>query len=215
LNTGSLRITKPSLGAWTSTAWAVKPESSGFISLRTGGPAAGGATTTARPSCRALPGHSVNTQAQNVQQMIQNIRNNYVSKAEQRRQLDFIHSLNSLHEENLQRTRRLSRASSLSEIAFRMQAEPPMCSTSPRNRPMSRRLRQQPARQAAAHSRAASSSAAYASSDLGRRHGWTHHQAPGEDRITASRRDRPAAGRAPRRLKQRGLLDSTLVIWGV
>jgi hypothetical protein len=125
MNTGSVRITKPSLGSWTVYGLGSENQNlPGFISLRNGKLPAGGA---ANYGAAFLPGvyqgTSVNTQAQNVQQMIQNIRNNYVSKSEQRRQLDFIHSLNELHSQNLQRDAALETRLETAEIAFRMQAE--------------------------------------------------------------------------------------------
>src|SRR5882757_3683110 len=101
MNTGSVRIAKPSLGSWMVYGLGTENQNlPGFISLRGGGglPVGGASNYGAAFLPGVYQGTSVNTQAQNVQQMIQNIRNNYVSKAEQRRQLDFIHSLNALHE---------------------------------------------------------------------------------------------------------------------
>src|SRR5579872_1305692 len=74
MNTGSLRITKPSLGAWTLYGLGSENQNlPGFISLRTGGLPPGGATNYGSAFLPGVyQGTSVNTQAQNVQQMIQN-----------------------------------------------------------------------------------------------------------------------------------------------
>ncbi|HVZ64262.1 MAG TPA: DUF1501 domain-containing protein [Lacunisphaera sp.] len=215
MNTGSIRIAKPSLGAWTVYGLGtVNQNLPGFISLRSGQLPPGGA---ANYGAAFLPGvyqgTSVNTQAANVQQMIQNIRNPYVSKAEQRRQLDFIHRLNELHAQNLQRDAALETRLESYEIAFRMQAEATDVFD----------LSKEPA---AVH-------AAYGNSQPGKQlliarrlvergvrfvqvwhDGWDHHQDL-EERITAKAGeiDQPLAALLAD-LKQRGLLDSTLVLWG-
>ena len=145
--------------------------------------------------------------------MIQNIRNNYVSKAEQRRQLDFIHSLNALHEENLQKDAALESRLQSSEIAFRMQAEATDVFD----------INKEPADVRAAYGNSQPGKQLLIARRLVERGvrfvqiwhtGWDHHQDL-EDRITtkAGEIDQPLAALLTD-LKQRGLLDSTLVIWG-
>jgi hypothetical protein len=215
MNTGSLRITKPSLGAWTVYGLGTENQNlPGFISLRSGGLPPGGA---ANYGSAFLPGvyqgTSVNTQAPNVQQMIQNIRNNYVSKGEQRRQLDFIQTLNDLQARNLQHDAVLETRLQTSEIAFRMQAEATDGFDITKETPEIR--------------------AAYGNSQAGKQllvarrlvergvrfvqvwhTGWDHHQDL-ETRLTekAGEIDQPLAALLTD-LKQRGLLDSTLILWG-
>lgn len=215
MNTGSIRIAKPSLGAWTVYGLGSENQNlPGFISLRTGGLPPGGA---ANYGSAFLPGvyqgTSVNTQAQNVQQMIQNIRNVYVSKAEQRRQLDFIHSLNALHEQNLQQDAALESRLQASEIAFRMQAEATDVFD----------INREPAEVRAAYGNSQPGKQLLIARRLVERGvrfvqvwhtGWDHHQDLA-DRITAKAGeiDQPFAALLAD-LKQRNLLDSTLVIWG-
>lgn len=215
MNTGSLRITKPSLGAWTLYGLGSENQNlPGFISLRAGGLPPGGA---ANYGAAFLPGiyqgTSINTQAQNVQQMIQNIRNNYVSKAEQRRQLDLIHQLNALHEQNVQQDAALESRLQSYEIAFRMQAEATDVFD----------LTKEPADVRAAYGNTQPGKQLLIARRLVERGvrfvqvwhtGWDHHQDL-QDRITAKAGeiDQPLAALMAD-LKQRGLLDSTLVIWG-
>jgi len=215
MNTGSIRIAKPSLGAWTVYGLGTENQNlPGFISLRSGQLPTGGA---ANYGAAFLPGvyqgTSVNTQAQTVQQMIQNIRNLYVSKTEQRRQLDFIHQLNELHAQNLQRDAALETRLETYEIAFRMQTEATDVFD--------------------INKESAEVRAAYGSTQPGKQlliarrlvergvrfvqvwhDGWDHHQDL-EDRITvkAGEIDQPLAALLTD-LRQRGLLDSTLVVWG-
>ena len=215
MNTGSIRIAKPSLGAWTVYGLGSENQNlPGFISLRSGKLPAGGA---ANYGAAFLPGiyqgTSVNTQAQNVQQMIQNIRNPYVSKTEQRRQLDFIHQLNELHAQNLQRDAALETRLETYEIAFRMQAEATDVFD----------LAKEPAEVRAAYGNTQPGKQLLIARRLIERgvrfvqvwhDGWDHHQDL-EERITekAGEIDQPLAALLSD-LKQRGLLDSTLVVWG-
>jgi hypothetical protein len=215
MNTGSIRIAKPSLGAWTVYGLGSENQNlPGFITLRGGKLPTGGA---ANYGAAFLPGiyqgTSINTSAPSVQQMIQNIRNAYVSKAEQRRQLDFIHSLNELHAQNLQHDAALETRLETYEIAFRMQAEATDVFD----------LNKEPADVRAAYGNTQQGKQLLIARRLVERgvrfvqvwhDGWDHHQDL-EDRLTAKAGeiDQPLAALLTD-LKQRGLLDSTLVIWG-
>src|ERR1022692_5221563 len=90
MNTGSLRIAKPSMGSWVVYGLGTENQNlPGFIALRSGGLPSGGAANYGSAFLPGMfQGSSVNTQAANVQQMIQNIRNPYIGGGEQRRQMD-------------------------------------------------------------------------------------------------------------------------------
>ena len=215
MNTGSLRITKPSLGAWTVYGLGTENQNlPGFISLRSGGLPIGGATNHGAAFLPGVyQGTSVNTSAQNVQQMIQNIRNSYVYKAEQRRQLDFIHALNELQAKNLPKDAEFDTRLATYEIAFRMQAEATDAFD----------INQETAEVRAAYGQTQTGKQLLIARRLIERGvrfvqawhtGWDHHQDL-EERLTikAGEIDQPLAALMTD-LKQRGLLDTTLVIWG-
>src|SRR6185369_6633357 len=87
MNTGSLRMAKPSMGAWALYGLGSENENMpGYISLRPGGSPPGGALNW---GSAFLPGNfqatSINTKADTVEGMIQNIRNQYLTQDEQRR----------------------------------------------------------------------------------------------------------------------------------
>jgi hypothetical protein len=96
----------------------------GFISLRPGGTPPGG---TSNWQASFLPGLyqgvSIDTKSPGVNQIIQNIRNQYTPLAEQRRQLDLVHQLNELHSQNLQKDAQLEARLQAYEMAFKMQTE--------------------------------------------------------------------------------------------
>jgi uncharacterized protein (DUF1501 family) len=158
-------------------------------------------------------GTNINTRAPSVPQMIQNIRNPYVGLREQRRQLDFVQQLNELHAKNLQRDAALETRLESYEIAFRMQAEAMDAFD--------------------VNKESAATRAAYGNTEQGKQlllarrlvergvrvvqvwhDGWDHHHDL-EARLTAKAGeiDGPLSALLAD-LKQRGLLDSTLVIWG-
>ena len=216
MNTGSLRIAKPSLGSWLTYGLGTENQNMpGFISLRPGGglPAGGSQNWQSAFLPGIYQGTSVNTQAGSVDVMIQNIKNPYLTLKEQRRQLDLIHQLNEIHSQNLQKDALLEARIEALEIAFKMQTaasdafnfnqEPQaikdMYGMSPQGRQLmiARRLIERGVRVVQVWAG-----------------GWDHHQDI-DNRLkrSAAEIDQPV-GAFLKDLKQRGLLDSTLVIWG-
>ena len=215
MNTGSLRITKPSMGSWVVYGLGTENQNlPGFISLRNGGLPSGGA---ANYGSGFLPGvfqgSSMNTQNTAVQQMIQNIRNPYIGAGEQTRQMDFVKQLDALRAAEVQRDQVLETRLESYEIAFKMQAaatdafdlnkESEATRTAYGNTPqgkqmlLARRLVERGVRFVQVW-----------------HDGWDHHQDL-QERITKKARevDQPIAALLAD-LKQRGLLDSTMVVWG-
>jgi uncharacterized protein (DUF1501 family) len=215
MNTGSLRMAKPSMGAWALYGLGSDNENMpGYISLRPGGSPPGGALNW---GSAFLPGNfqatSINTKADTVEGMIQNIRNQYFTQDEQRRQLDLVQKLNALHSRHLQKDPQLEARIEAYEMAYRMQMEATdafdiakepqnirdLYGSTPQGRQLliARRLIERGVR--------------FVQVWAG---GWDHHQDI-EDRLkqSASEIDKPAAALLTD-LKQRGLLNSTLVVWG-
>lgn len=215
MNTGSLRMAKPSMGAWALYGLGSENENMpGYISLRPGGSPPGGALNW---GSAFLPGNfqatSINTKADTVEGMIQNIRNQYFTQEEQRRQLDLVQKLNALHSRHLQKDPQLEARIEAYEMAYRMQMEATdafdiakepqnvrdLYGSTPQGRQLliARRLIERGVR--------------FVQVWAG---GWDHHQDI-EDRLkqSASEIDKPAAALLTD-LKQRGLFNSTLVVWG-
>ena len=216
MNTGSLRLAKPCMGSWVVYGLGTENQNMpGFISLRPGGGLPPGGTQNWQSAF--LPGvyqgTSVNTSEPTVEEMIQNIKNPYISLNEQRRQLDLVHQLNEIHSQNLQKDAQLEARIEAYEIAFKMQSaatdafdyqkEPENIkalygnSTQGRQLMIARRLVERGVR--------------FVQVWAG---GWDHHNDI-EDRLpkSAAEIDQPL-GALMTDLKQRGMLDNTLVIWG-
>jgi len=215
MNTGSLRLVRPSMGSWVVYGLGTMNQNlPGFIALRTGGlPPGGAANYQSAFLPGAFQGSTVNVQGANVQQMIQNIRNQYLPPKEQQRQMEFIHHLDVLHSANLEREAAFETRLESFETAFRMQTaatdafdvtkEPESIRTAYGNTPqgkqmlIARRLVERGVRFVQVW-----------------HDGWDHHEDL-QERLTkkAAEVDGPIAALLGD-LKQRGLLDSTLVIWG-
>ncbi len=215
MNTGSLRISKPSMGSWVVYGLGTENQNlPGFISLRNGGLPVGGAGNYGSAFLPGVfQGSSINTQAASVQQMILDIHNAYLGGAEQRRQMDFVRKLDEIRSQEIQRDHALETRLESYEIAFRMQTaatdafdlnkEPDGVRAAYGNTPQGRQLL------------------------LARRlvergvrfvqvwhDGWDHHQDLQEKLSKKAKEvDQPIAALLAD-LKQRGMMDSTLVIWG-
>jgi hypothetical protein len=216
MNTGSTRTVKPSLGSWVLYGLGSANENMpGFISLRpNGGAPTGGVLNW---GSAFLPGDlqatSINTSTPTVDGMIQNIRNEYFSDAEQRRELDLVQKLNAMQSQGAQQDPRLEARIKSFEMAYRMQIEATdafdlakepegirsLYGDTPQGRQLliARRLVERGVR--------------FVQVWAG---GWDHHEDI-DMRLPASAAeiDTPAAALLTD-LKQRGLLDSTLVVWG-
>src|SRR5258708_6750639 len=125
MNTGSLRLPRPSLGSWVTYGLGSENQNMpGFVVLRPGG---------SKPSMTAccqsafLPGvfqgTMVNTSRLGPEEIIENLRNQFMGLGEQRQQLDFVHKLNELHAAKLQKDAQLEARLEAFEMAYKMQTE--------------------------------------------------------------------------------------------
>jgi uncharacterized protein (DUF1501 family) len=186
----------------------------GFISLRPGNVPPGGASNW---QASFLPGvyqgTSVNTRSSNVDQMLENIRNPFLGMKEQRHQLDLVAKLNAMHSQNLQKEAQLEARIEAFEMAYRMQMEASDAFDINKEPQNIRDLYGNSAqgRQLLIARRLIERGVRFVQVWAG---GWDHHQDL-EDRLrqSASEIDGPCAAFLSD-LKQRGLLDSTLVVWG-
>lgn len=125
MNTGNLRLVRPSLGAWVVYGLGSGNNNlPSFISLRSGGMPTGG---TQNFGSAFLPGMyqgtPIDTSLGSVDRMIQNIKSQYASLKEQRSQLDTLSALNELHRQNFQKDEAFDARIQSFELAFKMQTE--------------------------------------------------------------------------------------------
>jgi hypothetical protein len=210
MHTGSLQLPKPSMGSWAVYGLGTENQNMpGFISL-------GGKPEWRQASF--LPGFyqgcNVNYSSRMpLSEVLLNISNQFTPEDRQRRQLDLVHKLNDMHAQALQKDAQLEARIEAFEMAFKMQTEATDAFDISKEPQAVRSL--------------------YGDTDTGAKllvarrlvergvrfvqvtaGGWDHHN---QLNVNLAKRageiDGPAAALL-RDLKQRGLLESTLVIWG-
>lgn len=215
MNTGSIRTIKPSVGAWVLYGLGSENQNMpGYVSLRPGGLPPGGVQNW---GSSFLPGSfqatSVSTKADSVEGMLQNIRNPYLNKTEQRRQLDLVQKLNAANAAGSQQDAQLDARIAAFEMAYRMQMEATDAFDVTKETAAIRQLYGETTqgRQLLIARRLIERGVRFIQVWAG---GWDHHEDI-ETKLPESAReiDQPAAALLTD-LAQRGLLDSTLVIWG-
>jgi len=125
MNTGNLRLVRPSVGSWVVYGLGSMNENlPAFVSLRTGGLPLGG---TQNFGSAFLPGMyqatPIDTSLRSVDQMIANIKNKNISSVEQRKQLDAFILMNEVHKQKLMKDKELESRMNSFELAFKMQTE--------------------------------------------------------------------------------------------
>ena len=212
MNTGSGRLVKPSVGSWVLYGLGSENQNlPGFIAL------GGGLGGSQNWRSAFLPGAFQGTLVSNVstspEKIIENIKSHYATLPEQRDQLDLLRQLNEKHSETLNREAPLEARIQSFELAFKMQTEATDAFDSSKE-PQTIRD-------------------SYGNTDMGRRMlvarrlvergvrfvqvwagGWDHHN----NLETALRRQANAVdqpiGALLKDLKERGMLEDTLVLWG-
>ncbi len=212
MNTGSGRLVKPSMGSWVLYGLGAENQNlPGFIAL---GGGLGGASNW---RSAFLPGAFQGTLVGNVSapadKIIENIRSQYATRNQQRRQLDVLKEMNELHSTQLARESVLDARIQSFELAFKMQTEATDAFDVTKEPQKIRDM--------------------YGDSEIGRRMlisrrlvengvrfvqvwagGWDHHSdVKGNLRKQAESVDQPI-GALLKDLKQRGMLEDTLVVWG-
>jgi hypothetical protein len=222
LMTGAAQLPRPSLGSWiTYGLGSVNQNMPGFISLGGG---------SAFRQCAFLPGIyqgcNVNYDPNaSLATILANIRSEFSSGDRQRRQLDFTTALNKMHAEQLQKDAQLEARIEAFEIAYKMQTEATDAfdvTKEPENiREMYEKMptdgrgmgggRNANGTKLLVARRLVERGVRFVQVTTG---GWDTHEDIGNSvRRAATAIDGPT-GALLTDLKQRGLLDSTLVIWG-
>ena len=210
MNTGSLQIPKPSMGSWVVYGLGTENQSMpGFITL-------GGKPEWRQASF--LPGFyqgcNVNYSSKmRLDEVLLNISNQFTPQDRQRRQLDLVHSLNDMHSQALQKDAQLEARIEAFEMAFKMQTEATDAFDISKEPQAIRSMygdTENGAKLLVAR-RLVERGVRFVQVSAG---GWDHHAKLDENlKKKAGEIDGPAAALL-KDLKQRGLLDSTLVIWG-
>ncbi len=213
LNTGSTRLPKPSVGSWVTYGLGTENQNlPGFIALAPGRVEPTNIRSAFLPGM--FQGTPINMSSGSIDKMIENIKSKYVSLPEQRRQLDLLHQLNDVHAQNLQKDAQLEARLEAYELAYHMQLEATDAFDLSKEPEATRKMYgtdTQPGRQMLTARRLLEKGVRFVQVWHG---GWDHHTDI-ENNIAkkAGEIDKPIAALLSD-LKQRGMLEDTLVIWG-
>ncbi len=220
MNSGNQQPIRPSLGSWMSYGLGSENQSlPSFVVLCPGLPVVGPQLW----SNAFLPGEhqgtSVDTNSLEVEDLIANIRHPQLNRLEQRKQLDLLNAFNRLHAERRQNEGALENQIQAMELAFQMQREASVAFDVQREPKHVREMYGETtfgqscllARRLAEHG-VRCIQVYYVSKN--QKQPWdTHKENNKRHRELCADSDRASAALLTD-LKQRGLLDDTLVIWG-
>jgi uncharacterized protein DUF1501 len=218
MNCGEARLVRPSLGSWVTYGLGSENQNlPGFIAMCPGGYPI---QDTQNWQSGFLPGvyqgTYIDPKHTKIEELIEHIQNKTVSNPEQRRQLDLLHQLNERHVERRQREAALEARIQSFELAYRMQQDATDAFDIEKEPPAIREMYGPGvfARQCLMARRLAEKGVRFIQLYTGAGQPWDLHDdlADGMRRL-AGDTDQPIAALI-KDLKQRGMLDSTLIIWG-
>ena len=218
MNCGDGRLPRPSMGSWITYGLGSENQNlPGFIAMCPGGyPIVATQNWRSAFLPGAYQGTYIDTKHTDIQKLIENIRNNSQSAAEQRRQLDLVRRLNERHLELRQGDLQLEARIQSFELAYRMQAEATDCFDVSKE-PKAMRDLYGPgtqARQLLITRRLLERGVRFIQVWSGGGQPWDNHDGIEKmHRQLAGEWDQPIAAFL-KDLKQRGLLETTLVMWG-
>lgn len=218
MNCGDSRLPRPSMGSWVTYGLGSENQNlPGFIAMCPGGyPIVATQNWRSAFLPGAYQGTYIDTQHTEIQKLIENIRNDSVPPTEQRRQLDLVRRLNEAHLVRRQRDAQLEARIQSFELAYRMQAEAADAFDISKE-PQPIREMYGPgtqARQLLITRRLLERGVRFIQIWSGGGQPWDNHDnLEAQHRALARDWDQPIAALL-KDLKQRGMLDSTLVIWG-
>jgi hypothetical protein len=218
LNCGDARLPRPSMGSWVTYGLGTENQNlPGFIAMCPGGYPI---QETQNWQSAFLPGvyqgTYIDTRHTDVQRLIENVRNRRLSLHEQRRQLDLLRQLNERHQARRSQDARLEARIQSFELAYRMQMEASDAFDISKE-PLSVRERYGPgvqARQLLIARRLLERGVRFVQVWHGEGQPWDSHDDLEANHRRLARQCDQAIAALLTDLDVRGMLDSTLVIWG-
>lgn len=218
MNSGDSQFARPSMGSWLTYGLGTENQNlPGFVTMCPEGyPVKSVDNWRSAFLPGAHQGTYIDPKTEDIDQIIEHIRNPHLSLGEQRRQLDLLELLNRRHQEKLQRESRLEARIQSFELAYNMQMaaadafdvtkEPQsirdMYGDDVQGRQMliARRLVERGVR--------------FVQTWHGKGQPWDQHNSLVERHAKLAGESDRAIAALLKDLKQRGLLDETLIIWG-
>lgn len=218
MNCGEARLVRPSMGSWVTYGLGTENQNlPGFIAMCPGGYPI---QESQNWQCGFLPGvyqgSYIDTKNTKIEKLIEHIRNNYTSLPEQRAQLDLLHQLNDRHAAKRQKDAQLEARIESYELAYRMQMDATDAFDISREPEHIREMYGEgtQARQILIARRLIERGVRFVQVWTGEGQPWDNHDDIEVNHRRLAKDCDQAIGALLKDLKQRGLLDETLVIWG-
>jgi hypothetical protein len=218
MNCGESRLVRPSLGSWVTYGLGSESQNlPGFISMCPGGyPIQESQNWQSGFLPGVYQGTYIDTQHTQIEKLIENIKNNYTSLAEQRSQLDLLQQLNERHAKARSNEAQLEARIQSFELAYRMQMDATDAFDISQEPEAIRKMYGEgtQARQLLIARRLLERGVRFVQVWHGAGQPWdTHEDLDVNLRNLCRECDQPI-GALLKDLKQRGMLEDTLVVWG-
>ena len=217
MNCGESILTRPSMGSWMTYGLGTENQNlPGFIAMCPGYPI----QESQNWQCSFLPGAYqgtyVDTRKRKVEELIEHIRNPRMTLAQQRRQLDLLRKINERHAKARQNESQLEARIHSFELAYRMQMEASEAFDINREPAHVRKMygNTTQARQILIARRLVERGVRFVQVWHGNSQPWDNHDDIEVNHRNLARSCDQAIGALLTDLKQRGLLEDTLVMWG-
>jgi len=218
MNCGEARLIRPSMGSWITYGLGTDNQNlPGFVVLCPGGyPIQESQNWQAGFLPGVFQGTYIDTQFTEVEKLIENIRNKSISADEQRRQLDLLMKLNRRHIEQRQQDAQLESRIQSFELAYRMQSDASDAFDISREPEHIRKMYGEGthARQILIARRLVERGVRFVQVWHGAGQPWDNHDDIEVNHRKLAKECDQAIGALLKDLKQRGMLEDTLVIWG-
>jgi hypothetical protein len=218
MNCGEARQPRPSMGSWVTYGLGTENQNlPGFISLCPGGYPI---QETQNWQSGFLPGiyqgTYINTEFRDIEKLIEHIKNKSLSSAEQRQQLDLVRSLNQEHARRRSKDLQLETRIQSFELAYRMQMEATDAFDISREPESVRTMYGSgtQGRQLLIARRLLERGVRFVQAWHGPGQPWDNHDDIESGHRQLALESDQAIGALLKDLKQRGMLEDTLVIWG-
>lgn len=218
MNCGEGRLVRPSFGAWVTYGLGTENQNlPGFLAMCPNGlPITGAQNWRSAFLPGVFQGTYVDTRHEQIERLIENVTNHYLSRGEQRRQLDFLQQLNRRHADAHNPDEGLEARIHSFELAYHMQSEAAEAFE----------IQREPkhildlygtgvhARQCLVARRLIERGVRFVQLWHGEGQPWDSHDDLEVNHRRLAQECDQAIGALLIDLKQRGLLDETLVLWG-
>jgi hypothetical protein len=218
MNCGEARLIRPSVGSWVTYGLGSENQNlPGFISMCPGGyPIQESQNWQAGFLPGVYQGTYIDTQHTKIEKLIEHIKNNYISLPEQRKELDLLQQLNERHRARRKEDAQIEARIQSFELAYRMQMDATDAFDITREPEHIRKLYGEgtQARQILIARRLIERGVRFVQVWHGAGQPWDNHDDIEVNHRRLAKECDQAIGALLKDLKQRGLLESTLVIWG-